>query len=74
MTIFIQCLLTFLLQCEYKPTRGLSLLTISAVGRNWARGAYTCRCKKGYFSPHHNGSFNGSLVEGNAFYFYLSFI
>ncbi|CAG9767118.1 unnamed protein product [Ceutorhynchus assimilis] len=29
----------------------------------WSRGRYQCHCRKGYYSPHENGIFNGSLVE-----------
>lgn len=29
----------------------------------WSRGRYQCVCKDGYYSPHHGGIFNGTLVE-----------
>ncbi|XP_076275307.1 putative G-protein coupled receptor CG31760 [Rhynchophorus ferrugineus] len=29
----------------------------------WSRGRYQCHCRKGFYSPYHDGVFNGSLVE-----------
>ncbi|GLV34665.1 uncharacterized protein CBL_09145 [Carabus blaptoides fortunei] len=46
-------------QCEFRPP------TVSAgsPARGWFRGGYQCKCRPGYYSPHHNGTFNGTLVE-----------
>ncbi|ENN76948.1 hypothetical protein YQE_06593, partial [Dendroctonus ponderosae] len=30
---------------------------------SWSRGRYQCHCRAGFYSPHHDGIFNGSLVE-----------
>ncbi|XP_049773423.1 probable G-protein coupled receptor CG31760 [Schistocerca cancellata] len=38
-------------QCELRPSPG------------WVRGGYVCRCREGFYSPHHGGVFNGTLVE-----------
>ncbi|XP_018324198.1 probable G-protein coupled receptor CG31760 isoform X2 [Agrilus planipennis] len=31
--------------------------------KGWNRGSYTCKCREGYYSPHYDGIFNGTLVE-----------
>ncbi|XP_023313125.1 probable G-protein coupled receptor CG31760 [Anoplophora glabripennis] len=41
-------------ECVYRPI----LNTMS-----WTRGRYQCACRPGFYSPHHDGLFNGSLVE-----------
>ncbi|XP_022901804.2 probable G-protein coupled receptor CG31760 [Onthophagus taurus] len=41
-------------KCYYKPTKTYM---------SWTRGSYQCVCRDGYYSPHHNGIFNGTLVE-----------
>ncbi|XP_017783461.1 PREDICTED: probable G-protein coupled receptor CG31760 [Nicrophorus vespilloides] len=41
-------------KCYYRP----QLSQIS-----WSRGSYQCQCRNGYYSPHHGGIFNGTLVE-----------
>ncbi|XP_041982226.1 probable G-protein coupled receptor CG31760 [Aricia agestis] len=43
--------------CSYRANRD--------AGRHagWARGAYVCKCRPGYYSPTHPEGFNGSLVE-----------
>ncbi|XP_045475935.1 probable G-protein coupled receptor CG31760 [Harmonia axyridis] len=35
----------------------------SHIAPNWSRGRYQCICRDGYYSPHHGGLFNGTLVE-----------
>lgn len=44
-----------ILQCIYKQ---------SISHTSWTRGSYQCLCRDGYYSPHHGGKFNGTLVEG----------
>ncbi|XP_074027570.1 probable G-protein coupled receptor CG31760 isoform X2 [Leptinotarsa decemlineata] len=41
-------------ECSYKQTLN---------GVPWTRGKYQCVCRAGFFSPYHNGIFNGTLVE-----------
>lgn len=37
----------------------------NGVGAGWAKGAYVCKCRQGFYSvSHHQSGFNGSLVEG----------
>ncbi|XP_050311439.1 probable G-protein coupled receptor CG31760 isoform X2 [Anthonomus grandis grandis] len=64
-------------QCEsgpLTPTNALSIfhgshkchnLTTESAAQvpSWSRGRYECRCRDGYFSTHHGGVFNGTLVE-----------
>lgn len=49
-------------QCEYQGPS--SRINQNGVGAGWAKGAYTCKCRKGYYSAnHHQSGFDGSLVE-----------
>ncbi|KAG5873772.1 hypothetical protein JTB14_019927 [Gonioctena quinquepunctata] len=42
-------------ECFYRP---------SLNGVSWTRGRYQCVCRNGFYSKHHRGIFNGTLVEG----------
>ncbi|XP_077301085.1 putative G-protein coupled receptor CG31760 [Arctopsyche grandis] len=48
-------------QCEYRAGKGAG--GGAGAGGGWARGAYVCRCRQGFYSPTHPDGFNGSLVE-----------
>lgn len=37
----------------------------NGVGAGWAKGAYVCKCRQGFYSvSHHRSGFDGILVEG----------
>lgn len=37
----------------------------NGVGAGWAKGAYVCKCRQGFYSVnHHRSGFDGILVEG----------
>ncbi|KAF5291543.1 hypothetical protein FQR65_LT01856 [Abscondita terminalis] len=44
----------FTSKCIYRPQLGVT---------GWSRGSYQCKCRAGFYSPHHNGVFNGTIVE-----------
>ncbi|XP_076636392.1 putative G-protein coupled receptor CG31760 isoform X2 [Colletes latitarsis] len=45
-------------QCEYQSPYNVG------VGGRWAKGAYVCKCRKGYYSTsQHRSGFDGILVE-----------
>lgn len=48
---FLINVLMLFLQCLFSP------------GHGWARGAYVCQCRKGFYAATGNPLFNGSLVE-----------
>ncbi|KAB0794215.1 hypothetical protein PPYR_13835 [Photinus pyralis] len=41
-------------KCVYRSQLGLT---------GWSRGSYQCKCRPGFYSPHHAGIFNGTIVE-----------
>lgn len=51
------------LQCEYQSPN--NRINENGVGAGWAKGAYVCKCRKGYYSTsQHQSVFDGILVEG----------
>ncbi|CAL7943846.1 unnamed protein product [Xylocopa violacea] len=49
-------------QCEYQSPS--NRINQNGVGAGWAKGAYICKCRKGYYSPtQHQSAFDGILVE-----------
>lgn len=53
----------FIFQCVYQSPD--SRMNENGVGAGWAKGAYMCKCRQGFYSPsHHRAGFDGILVEG----------
>ncbi|XP_076662126.1 putative G-protein coupled receptor CG31760 isoform X3 [Halictus rubicundus] len=52
-------------QCEYQSPHNMgSAHQKIGVGSRWAKGAYVCKCRKGYYNPsQHQYGFDGILVE-----------
>ncbi|KAL6439270.1 hypothetical protein ACFW04_003865 [Cataglyphis niger] len=49
-------------QCVYQSPD--SRINENGVGAGWAKGAYMCKCRQGFYSPsHHRAGFDGILVE-----------
>ncbi|XP_012340711.1 probable G-protein coupled receptor CG31760 isoform X7 [Apis florea] len=49
-------------QCEYQSPS--NRINQNGVGAGWAKGAYICKCRKGYYDKNqHQSAFNGILVE-----------
>ncbi|XP_012273164.1 probable G-protein coupled receptor CG31760 [Orussus abietinus] len=49
-------------QCEYQGPS--SRINENGVGAGWAKGAYVCKCRQGFYSMnHHRSGFAGELVE-----------
>ncbi|XP_050476291.1 probable G-protein coupled receptor CG31760 isoform X5 [Bombus flavifrons] len=49
-------------QCEYQSPN--NRINENGVGAGWAKGAYVCKCRKGYYSTsQHQSVFDGILVE-----------
>ncbi|XP_017876461.1 probable G-protein coupled receptor CG31760 isoform X1 [Ceratina calcarata] len=48
-------------QCEYQSPS--NRINENGVGAGWAKGAYVCRCRKGYYSTTQQSVFDGILVE-----------
>lgn len=49
-------------QCEYQSPN--NRINKNGVGAGWAKGAYVCKCRKGYYSTsQHQSVFDGILVE-----------
>lgn len=46
-------------KCEYRPVQNRNVMFSNA----WARGAYQCICKPGYYSIRHPDGFNGTIME-----------
>ncbi|XP_068915920.1 probable G-protein coupled receptor CG31760 [Tenebrio molitor] len=44
-------------------TTSQCLYRAQATSSNWSRGKYQCLCRPGFYSPHYDGVFNGTLVE-----------
>ncbi|XP_063700659.1 probable G-protein coupled receptor CG31760 [Culicoides brevitarsis] len=47
------------MKCAYKPHVGKAAVAFA----NWARGAYQCVCKTGYYSLKHPHGLNGTIME-----------
>lgn len=53
-----------MLQCVYQGPGSLRV-NENGVGAGWAKGAYVCKCRQGFYSTsHHRAGFDGILVEG----------
>ncbi|XP_036142473.1 probable G-protein coupled receptor CG31760 isoform X3 [Monomorium pharaonis] len=49
-------------QCVYQGPS--NRVNENGVGAGWAKGAYVCKCRQGFYSiSHHRSGFDGSLVE-----------
>ncbi|KAK9717653.1 Tc5 transposase DNA-binding domain [Popillia japonica] len=48
-------------KCHNRTSKCIYKQSISHT--SWTRGSYQCLCRDGYYSPHHGGKFNGTLVE-----------
>ncbi|XP_015591851.1 probable G-protein coupled receptor CG31760 isoform X2 [Cephus cinctus] len=50
------------MQCEYQPRS--SRTNENGVGAGWAKGAYVCKCRQGFYTvTHQSTGFDGTLVE-----------
>lgn len=53
-------------QCIYRPPTSADRLAagpIAGATLSWARGAYTCACRQGFYSTRHPDGFNGTTME-----------